>query len=143
MLEIVTHNGLQLAYIIRSSFSKEGIEFITPDDFSQQLGYMNRPAGYIIPPHVHNEVSREVCFTKEVLFIKSGKVRVDFFSEDHTYIESRLLYTGDVILLAFGGHGFNMLEQTEIIEVKQGPYVGESDKTRFNPVQSDQVRVVE
>lgn len=120
-----------MAIIIRSNFSSEGIEFFTPNDFSQQLGYMNRPAGYVIEPHVHNIVKREVELTNEVIFIKSGLVRVDFYDEEHCYLESRVLNPGDVILLASGGHGFEMLEKSEIIEVKQGPYAGDSDKSRF------------
>ncbi|MCF8345863.1 MAG: hypothetical protein K9G38_01520 [Bacteroidales bacterium] len=102
---------------------------------------MHRPEGYVIPPHVHNPVSREVQFTKEVLFIKSGKVRVDFYDDDQNYLESRLLQQGDVVLLAFGGHGFEMLEDSEIIEVKQGPYAGEADKTRFSPVSNDLIKL--
>jgi mannose-6-phosphate isomerase-like protein (cupin superfamily) len=104
---------------------------------------MNRPQGYVIPPHVHNSVAREVHFTKEVLFIKSGKVRVDFYDDDQNYLQSHILYQGDVVLLAYGGHGFEMLETCEIIEVKQGPYTGETDKTRFYPVPKHQVRLVE
>jgi len=127
------------AVILFRNYSSKGIKFFTPDDFSQQLGYMNRPQGYVIPPHIHNAVSREVQFTKEVLLIKSGRVRVDFYDDDQNYLESRILEQGDVILLAFGGHGFEMLEPTEIIEVKQGPYAGESDKTRFDPISADQV----
>ena len=130
-----------IALILRGSHEKQGIEFFTPDDFSQQLGYMNRPKGYLIPPHVHNSVPREVQFTKEVLFIKSGKVRVDFYNDDQNYLESRVLHQGDVILLAFGGHGFEMLEPTEMIEVKQGPYAGEVDKTRFEPISADQIHL--
>ncbi len=141
MVESVKHIGRELALILRRSFFSEGIEFFTPSDFSQQLGYMNRPQGYVIPPHVHNPVPREVRFTKEVLFIKSGRVRVDFYDDDQNYLESRILEQGDVILLAFGGHGFQMLEPTEIIEVKQGPYAGEADKIRFEPIRSDQVRL--
>jgi hypothetical protein len=102
---------------------------------------MNRPRGYVIPPHVHNPVAREVHFTKEVLFIKSGKVRVDFYDDDQEYLESRVLRAGDVVLLAFGGHGFEMIEDSEIIEVKQGPYCGESDKTRFSPIDVTKTRV--
>lgn len=130
-----------LAVILRTSFCREGIEFFTPNDFSQQLGYMNRPQGYVIEPHVHNAVVREVQFTKEVLLIKSGKVRVDFYDDDQCYLESRILYQGDVILLAFGGHGFEMLEASEMIEVKQGPYAGEADKTRFKPIPNEKIRV--
>src|SRR5690606_39951660 len=95
---------------------------------------MNRPTGYVIPPHVHNPVRREVQYTKEVLLIRSGRVRVYFYSEAREYLQSIELSAGDVILLAFGGHGFEMLEPTEIIEVKQGPYCGEQDKSRFEPV---------
>lgn len=131
MIENIVHSNRTLAVLLRAGYRAEGIRFFTPGDFSQQLGYMNRPMGYVVPPHVHNPVSREVQFTKEVLFIKTGKVRVDFYDDEQIYLESRILLPGDVILLAFGGHGFEMLEASEIIEVKQGPYAGESDKTRF------------
>lgn len=131
MIQFVSRNGKVLAIIIKRSFEKEGIEFFTPEDYSQQLAYMKRPAGYVIQPHVHKPVSREVNLTNEVLFIKSGRLRVDFFEEDETYVESRILDAGDVVLLAGGGHGFEMLENTEIIEVKQGPYAGDQDKKRF------------
>ena len=141
MIEQISHQGRTLAMLLRTTYYAEGIQFFTPDEFSQQLAYMNRPEGYVIAPHVHNAVPREVQFTKEVLFIKSGKVRVDFYDDDQIYLESRILNQGDVILLAFGGHGFEMLEASEIIEVKQGPYAGEADKTRFKPVSAEQVRM--
>ena len=142
MLETVSFGDITLAVILRSNFYAEGIKFFTPNHFSQQLGYMNRPQGYVIPPHVHNPVAREVQFTKEVLIIRSGKVRVDFYDDEQNYLESRILNQGDIVLLAFGGHGFEMLEASEIIEVKQGPYAGEGDKTRFSPITSEQVRLV-
>ena len=134
MIENIYHKEKLLSVIIRSSYQKEGIAFFTPDDSTQQLGYMNRPEGYEIPPHVHNEVPRTVTLTQEVLFIKSGKVRIDYYDDDKTYLESRVVGAGDVILLANGGHGFKMLEKSEIIEVKQGPYCGEMDKVRFNSI---------
>ena len=143
MIEQIHCKGQMLAFIIRANFRAEGIQFFTPDEFSQQLGYMNWPAGHEIPPHVHNPVAREVQYTKEVLLIKSGRVRVDFYSEAQEYLESTILETGDVILLAYGGHGFEMLEPTEMIEVKQGPYAGDEDKTRFEGIQSGQARIVE
>lgn len=139
MIERIMEGERELALIIRTEFKAEGIHFFTPGTYSQQIGYMNRPQGYEIAPHVHNAVSREIQFTKEVLFIKSGKVRVDFYSDDQAYIESTILNKGDIILLAYGGHGFEMLEQSEIIEVKQGPYAGDLDKTRFNSVEKSQV----
>lgn len=134
MIENIFSNTLELAIIIRSSFKKDGIEFFTNDNDSQQLGYMNRPEGYVIAPHRHNLIAREVHLTQEVLFVKSGKIRVDFYNNQQNYIKSTVLEKGDVILLKDGGHGFVMLEQSEIIEVKQGPYCGEQDKVRFNTV---------
>ena len=131
MLEKIEYSKGLLAIIIYHDYKENGIQFFTPGEFSQQLAYMNRPKGYIIDPHVHNPVKREVHYTQEVLLIKSGKVRVDFYDDDKKYLENRVLQKGDVILLAGGGHGFEMLEETEMIEVKQGPYVGEQDKTRF------------
>lgn len=130
-----------LSIVIRRDFSAQGIEFFTPDDFSQQLAYMKRPKAYDIPPHVHNFVKREVVMTQEVLYVKSGKVRVDFYNQDKVYKESTVLLAGDVILLASGGHGFHMLEESEIIEVKQGPYAGEVDKVRFTSVPEDKVLI--
>jgi len=141
MIERIINNGTELALIIRVSYRHDGIEFFTPGSYSQQIGYMNRPSGYVIPPHVHNPVLREVEYTKEVLVMKSGRLRVDFYTEEQVYLESTVLEAGDVILLAYGGHGFEMLEQSEIIEVKQGPYAGEQDKTRFEPVDSNVLRM--
>ena len=136
MIENIVYNSRTLAVLLRAGYCQEGISFFTPDHFSQQLGYMNRPEGYVISPHVHNPVAREVHYTKEVLFLKSGCVRVDFYNDDQEYLESRVLNTGDVLLLAFGGHGFEMLAPSEIIEVKQGPYAGDADKTRFSGITS-------
>lgn len=140
MIENIVHNNKLLSIIIRADYRGENISFFTPADFSQQLAYMNREKGYVIPPHVHNVVRRDVHYTQEVLFIKSGKVRVDYFGEDKEYLESRFLNAGDIVLLAYGGHGFEMIEKSEIIEVKQGPYAGEADKVRFDPVDRDKIR---
>ena len=104
---------------------------------------MNRPKGYEIPPHIHNKVVRNVEFTNEVLLIKSGKVRVDFYDENKTYFQSEILNKGDVILLVKGGHGFEMIEKSEIIEIKQGPYVDDKDKTRFASVDKEKIQLKE
>jgi len=133
MIENIENDGKLLAVIIKDSHSKPGVEFCTPNEFSQQLAYMNHPKGKVIQAHIHNPVKREVLYTKEVLFIKKGKLRTDFYTDSKEFICSRVLESGDCILLAYGGHGFECLEDTEMIEVKQGPYAGENDKTRFNP----------
>lgn len=140
-IEQITHGDAQLAIILRKDFNKEGIEFLTTDEDPLQLGYMNRPKEYVIRPHTHNPVERTITHTHEVLFIKSGKVRVDFYTQEKSYIRSVVVREGDTILLADGGHGFKMLEDSEIVEVKQGPYVGDMDKQRFDPIDDERVIV--
>lgn len=132
MITEIRHREEILAIILSREFNEAGIHFVTPPSFSQQLAYMRHPAGKVIQPHVHNPVTRDAKDTLEVLFLKRGRLRVDFFSNDQKYLESRILEAGDVILLAAGGHGFEVLEEIEMVEVKQGPYTGDQDKTRFS-----------
>lgn len=130
-IEIVKDNSEILAMIIRREFSTEGLKFFTPHDFSQQLAYMNHKKGKVIEPHAHNTLTREIHFTQEVLLLRKGKLKVDLYKNDQSYHSTHILQNGDVILLASGGHGFEALEDIEVIEVKQGPYSGDKDKTRF------------
>lgn len=140
MIRQILFSSKLLAIIIPHDFHATGIQFFTPDTFSQQLGYMSHPQGHVIPPHDHNPVPRTIEWTQEVLFVKSGRVRLDLYAPGtRQYLESHILLPGDVVLLAHGGHGFVMLEPSEMIEVKQGPYAGEQDKTRFAGIASDQV----
>ncbi|MBF0244701.1 MAG: hypothetical protein HQL31_05465 [Planctomycetes bacterium] len=129
--EIIQHQGETLALLLRNSFCEPGAHFFTPNNYSQQLGHMNHPAGKVIPAHLHNIKLRSIEITQEVLLIKKGKIRVDLYDHDRNYLESRELYSGDVLFLASGGHGFTMLEETEMVEIKQGPYMGDEDKVVF------------
>ena len=138
-LELVKKKHKLLAIIIRNEYLSEGVDFITPTEFSQQIAYMHHPTGKVIDAHIHNLVHRDVILTQEVLFIKKGKLRVDFYDDYEDYLESRMLNAGDVILLVSGGHGFNVVEEVEMIEVKQGPYAGENDKKRFEKINEEQV----
>lgn len=133
MIEQIEHNGIIFAIIIRNNYSEQGVTFCTPNEYSQQLAYMSHPKGKIIQAHIHNPVKREVLYTKEVLFIKKGKLKANFYTDDKKFVDSAILESGDCILLASGGHGFECLDDVEMIEVKQGPYAGEQDKTRFEP----------
>ena len=141
MIETIKSNDNILAIILRANYQSEGINFFTPNEFSQQLGYMNRPKGYEILPHLHNKVERKVEYTNEVLIIKSGQVRVDLYDENKIYFISQILNKGDVILLVRGGHGFEMLEQSEMIEIKQGPYINDDDKTRFKSILKEKIKI--
>ena len=131
MIIKITDKNTVFAIIIPANYKSDGIEFFTPDSFSQQMAFMSHKKGRVIGAHVHNHNPREVVYTQEVLIIRKGRLRVDLYSNDRVFIESRVLEAGDVILLASGGHGFEVLEDVDMIEIKQGPYAGEADKTRF------------
>ena len=143
MIKTIAHNNQSLAIIIKANYTKDGVEFFTPDEYSQQLAFMAHKKGKVIDAHVHNPVKREVHFTKEVLIIRKGSLRVDFYDDDKNYLESTIISQGDVILLAEGGHGFQCLDDVEMIEVKQGPYVGELDKIRFKGIDADKAIIKE
>ena len=128
-------DGLEpIALIIRSEFDESGIHFFTPSNFSQQVAIMRHPKGKKLAPHIHNLVSRQVLYTQEVLLIRKGRLKVTLFSTKRIHLRSVELTDGDLILLCGGGHSFEMLEETSMVEVKQGPYAGENDKTHFEEV---------
>ncbi|MCS3726372.1 hypothetical protein [Bradyrhizobium betae] len=129
------------AIIVRASFREPGIHFFSTPELSQQLAFMSHPQGKSIAPHRHNKVTREVHYTQEVLFIQKGKLQVDFYTVGEEYLESRVLGPGDVILLCSGAHGFRVLEPIEMLEIKQGPYSGENDKTRFEETAASEIRI--
>lgn len=139
MINKIIHNGQLLAIIVEHEYKKKGISFFTPGDLSQQVAYMQHPSGHLIEPHIHNKVVREVHYTQEVLLLRKGKLRVDFYDDERNYVESRILEAGDVILLASGGHGFKVIEEVEMFEIKQGPYAGDNDKTRFTGVADENI----
>lgn len=137
----ITSKKRLLAIIIKAKFKQDGLKFFVPDEYPQQLGYMKRLKGYCIVPHTHKPVLRKIKLSQEVLFIRSGKIRIDFYDEKKHYVESRVVKQGDVVFLAFGGHGFEFMEKSEIIEVKQGPFLKKIQPMRFDPVKKDRVKL--
>jgi hypothetical protein len=130
-IEWIKNNEQVLAIIIPYDYEPPKSEFITPDNYKQQVGFIVYPAGGVIIPHLHHELSREILGTSEVLFVKRGRCWVDFYLKDKTLLCSRKLQMGDALLLVSGGHGFRMIEDTVFLEIKQGPYIGEHEKGRF------------
>lgn len=142
MIKQISYHGKFIAFIISSRFHQSGVNFVTPHDFPQQLAYISHPTGKVIQPHTHNSITREINHTQEVLFIRKGRLRVDFYDNQQEYLESCIVESGDVVFLVDGGHGFEILEDLEMIEVKQGPYIGEQERTRFTGVNTDRVKVI-
>jgi cupin fold WbuC family metalloprotein len=131
-VEKIEANGEIIAIVVRRGSEIEGINFFSPPEFSQQLGLISRKKDYIIKPHIHRLVTRKVSVTQEVLHILSGRIEVMLYNKDKEKIKSLELKGGDTILLASGGHGIKFIEDSKILEVKQGPYSGvDGDKEHF------------
>lgn len=130
------YNGSELyAVIVRDSFSSSSVAFFTDDSAPQQIGFLPHKKGNIIKPHIHKTSKRNVSLTNETLFVKSGRLKTNFYNSGKKFVGSETISKGDVILLCGGGHGFEILEDSIIIEVKQGPYLGINDKEIFEGVE--------
>ncbi len=130
--EKIECNGEIIAIVVRDAVEIDGINFFSPPEFSQQLGLISRKKDYIIKPHIHKRVPREVSVTQEVLHILSGRIEITLYGKNKEKIKSVELKAGDTILLASGGHGIKILDDAKILEVKQGPYSGvDGDKEHF------------
>jgi hypothetical protein len=130
LFEKITWMDHPLAYIIRRELTPAATTFLTPSDFTQQIGFVVYPAGEEIKPHLHRSLERIIQGTSEVLFVKKGRCEVEIYSNAKE-TATRELREGDILLLVDGGHGFRMLEDTVFVEIKQGPYTGVDEKERF------------
>ena len=127
-IEEIFHDAELIALIVRREMRSPMVQFFTPADSPLQLGCMSHPQGHVIAAHEHVPVSHLVTKTQEVLVIRRGKVRVDLYAQDRKFLSAHILREGDVILLAAGGHGFKATEDLEMLEIKQGPYLGKHEK---------------
>lgn len=130
-IEHITWNGKPLCYIIRAELNPEKTTFLTPPEFNLQVGYIVYPAGHEIPRHVHRPIERRIVGTAEVLIVRKGRCEIDVYNDDREVVATRELQAGDLMIMVGGGHGFRMLEDTVLLEVKQGPYPGMEEKERF------------
>jgi hypothetical protein len=129
MIEKIEHGNKVFAIILRKKSDMEKTEFLTPEDYPLQLGILKYGNGAVVKPHIHKTFEKVINKRQEVLLIQKGKIEASFYTNGGKKIASTVLNQGDVLFLADGGHGFKMLEDAKIIEVKQGPYDGvERDK---------------
>ena len=123
IIEKIYNKKILYALIVRSNYKKKkGVSFFTDKDATQQFGYMNHKKNHIILPHRHNKRQSKILLTTEVIIIQKGILRVDFYDNKEKYLFSKKLYSNDIIMLSNGGHGFKVIKDTQMIEVKQGHY---------------------
>lgn len=140
MIEKISYKKKVFGYLLRYK-KKSGVNFLTPNSLSHQVGFIKHKAKHIIKPHKHFKNIRRIEYTSEVLIIQKGKLRVDFYSDNEKYLFSKIIKKNDIIILNSGGHGFKVLETVEMIEVKQGPYNSNSDKKVFDNVNDAIVKI--
>ena len=132
-MEIIKHESKVNVIIYRDDDWVEGLNFITPDNMFIQVGSWWYQKGKVLDKHVHNEFDRVGKRTQECVYVKRGSMKVTLYSEKFEELESFILYTGDLAVFAYGGHGYEILEDdTQIIESKNGPFIDvDTDKTKF------------
>lgn len=142
MIEQIKNRKKLYALIVRSRYrKKKGINFFTDKNATQQFGYMNHKKNHVILPHRHNKRQSKILLTTEVIIILKGMLRVDFYNDKEKYLFSKKLYSNDIIMLSSGGHGFKVLKDTQMIEVKQGPYSLSMDKVKFEKVNEKKIKI--
>jgi uncharacterized protein with PhoU and TrkA domain len=130
-IETIADGDETLAYIVRASNAPERTVFVTPDDCVQQVGFVVHGAGSEIQRHYHLPMERSIVGTPEVLVVRQGRCEMDVYDRGQNFITTRELRRGDVMVMLGGGHGFRMLEDTVLLEIKQGPYFGADEKRQF------------
>jgi quercetin dioxygenase-like cupin family protein len=130
-LETIATGGMVLAYIARGGSTPGETRFLTPDDCTLQVGHVVYPAGGEIARHMHLPIERHLVGTTEVLVVQRGHCEVDVFDSDRNLAATRELRAGDILIAVAGGHGFRIIEDTVLLEIKQGPYPGGKEKERF------------
>lgn len=132
-METIKHEGKILAIIYRDEDWVDGLNFITPDELFIQVGSWWYPKGKKLASHVHNDFERSAMRTQEMTYVKKGAMRVLLFDDQKNYLQDFVIKAGDLAVVAYGGHGYEILEDgTQIIEAKNGPFVDvETDKTKF------------
>jgi hypothetical protein len=130
-VETVSHDGVVLCILVRANPVPDKSEFYTPNDYNLQVGNIVYPAGSAIPRHSHRPVTRTVSGTSEVLIMQRGRMLIDLYDDSKNLVATREMSVGDVVALVSGGHGFRLIEDTVLLEVKQGPYSGVQEKDRF------------
>jgi len=130
-VEIIAANGQVLCYVIPKGTQPEKTTFITPPDGKQQVGFIVYPKGGVIARHIHKPLERHIIAMAEVIVVRSGHCQIDVYDESLSLVATRDLYQGDVVLMVGGGHGFQIKEDTVLLEIKQGPYLGVDDKEIF------------
>tara|TARA_B100002051_G_scaffold274597_1_gene316149 strand:+ start:5804 stop:6235 length:432 start_codon:yes stop_codon:yes gene_type:complete len=142
MIERIYNQKKLYALIVRSKYKKKkGISFFTDKNATQQFGYMNHKKNHIILPHRHNKRHSKIDITTEVIIILDGILRVDFYNNKEKYLFSKKLYSNDLIMLSNGGHGFKVLKDVKMIEVKQGPYSLSKDKVKFEKANETKIKI--
>ena len=132
-MKVIKENNRVLAIAHSEKDWQKGLDFLTPADLYVQVGTWWYDKGTTLDAHRHNDYERVSTRTHETVYVKQGKLRVLLYDEDDNYLTDFVLNHGDLVVLAYGGHGYQVLEDdTQVIESKNGPFTDvDRGKTRF------------
>jgi uncharacterized protein with PhoU and TrkA domain len=130
-VEIIAASGKTLCYVIRQNIQPAKTVFITPPEDKQQVGFIVYPKGSVIARHIHKPWERHIVGMAEVLVVRTGHCQIEIYDGNKDFVASRDLYQSDVVIMVGGGHGFRILEDAVLLEIKQGPFLGADDKELF------------
>jgi hypothetical protein len=126
----IEFNSEEYALIIDGSKIPDGLKFYTSDDKFVQVASWKYEEGKTLDAHSHKICERTSNVTQEVVIVKKGSIKVKIFNNDEELIAEEIIKEGDILIQFQGGHEYEILEDdTEVFEVKNGPYPGlEKDK---------------
>ena len=121
MIEKIFYKKKLLAMILPEKKNlKKGVNFLTPSHLTLQLGFIKHKSNTYIKPHTHKNYLRKI--KKKYLF-------------------SKVVNKNKILILLEGSHGFKILRNCSIIEVKQGPFSLSMDKERFNKIDEKYIKI--
>ena len=142
MIKEIIHKKKLYALVIKETYQdKKGISFFTRNNANQQIGFMSHPKNYLIKPHKHQKRETKIFITSEVIILQTGKIRVDFYDTKKKYLFSIVVKKNQIIMLVHGGHGFKVLEPVKMLEIKQGPYLNNKDKIKFDKIDEKRIKI--
>jgi len=131
-IQRIFYRKKEIAFIVKSNYPVNSVAFFSPNEDFLQVGYHKRGKGEKLKAHYHQFKGHQINSLQEVLYVVKGQVRVDFYTKKGKKIQFEILKKGDILFQRDLGHGFELIDDAEIFEVKQGPFFGQEHKRFYD-----------
>ena len=120
-MEKIFYNNTLIA--IRIKNFKNGIIPLTDPTQPLQIIAHKRNVGSHTKAHTHKPMERTTQSLQECLVVLKGKIKVDFYTPAQKLFKYIYVSAGQTIIFMNGGHAVHILEDTKLIEIKNGPFI--------------------